>query len=57
MAGASAQQTTLKSITATWTSTLGPKSTLSAGARHAVFDSTSAPYDENALYAAFRLSF
>ena len=53
----SAQQTTLKSITATWTSTLGPKSTLSAGARHAVFDSTSAPYDENALYAAFRLSF
>lgn len=53
----SAQQTTLKAITATWTSTLGPKSTLSAGARHAVFDSTSAPYDENALYAAFRLSF
>ena len=53
----SAQQTTLKSITATWTSTLGPRSTLSAGARHAVFDSTSTPYDENALYAAFRLSF
>ncbi len=53
----SSQQTTLKSITATWSTPLGARSSLSAGARHAEFDSSTAPYDENALYAAFRLSF
>lgn len=52
-----AQQTTLKAITATWTSTLGPNASVSAGARHAVFDSTTTPYDENALFAAVRWSF
>lgn len=50
------QETTLKSVAASWTSTLGPKSSLSVGARHSTFDGT-APYDENALFAAFRLSF
>lgn len=51
------QQTTLRSITATWTSPLGARSTVSAGARHAEFDSTTTPYDENALFAAIRVSF
>ena len=53
----SAVQTTLKSVIATWNATWGPHSTLTAGARRAVFDSTSAPYDENAVFASFRLSF
>ena len=52
-----AQQSTLKAITATWTSTLGPKSTVSAGARRAEFDSTTVPYDETAVFAAFRYAF
>lgn len=51
------QQTTLKSISAEWTSPLGARSTVSAGARHAEFDSSTSPYDENALFAAIRLSF
>lgn len=52
-----AQQTTLKSISTAWTSPLGPRSTVSAGARHSIFDSTTTPYDESALFAAIRLSF
>ena len=51
------QQTTLKAITLLWTGTLGPKSGFTAGVRHAVFDSVTAPYDENALFAAFRFAF
>ena len=51
------QQTTLKSVSAAWSSTLGARSTVSAGLRHIVFDSATTPYDENALYAAVRLSF
>jgi uncharacterized protein (PEP-CTERM system associated) len=50
------QETTLKSVTATWTSTLGPRSSVLAGARRATFEGTT-PYDENAVFAAFRLSF
>lgn len=50
------QQTTLKSVTASWNSSLGPRSSVSAGARHATFEGA-APYDENAVFAAFRLSF
>lgn len=50
------QQTTLKSVVATWASSLGPKSSASAGFRHSTFDGAT-PYDENALFAAFRLSF
>lgn len=51
------QQTTLKAITATWSAPLGARSTMSAGARHAVFDSTTTPYTESALFGAVRLSF
>lgn len=50
------QQTTLRSVAATWNSSLSPRSSVSAGARHSTFDGTT-PYDENALFAAFRLSF
>jgi uncharacterized protein (PEP-CTERM system associated) len=50
-------RSTLKSLTALWTATLGPRSTASAGARHATFDSPSLPYDENSVFASFRLSF
>lgn len=53
----SSQQTTLKAITATWNAPLGARSTMSAGARHAVFDSTTTPYTESALFGAVRLSF
>jgi uncharacterized protein (PEP-CTERM system associated) len=53
----STQQSTLKAITATWTSTLGPKTTVSAGARRAEFDSTTVPYDETAIFAALRYAF
>jgi uncharacterized protein (PEP-CTERM system associated) len=53
----SSQQTTLKAITATWSAPLGARSTMSAGARHAVFDSTTTPYTESALFGAVRLSF
>jgi uncharacterized protein (PEP-CTERM system associated) len=51
------QRSTLKSITATWTAELGPRTTATAGARHADFDSPSSPYDENAVFAAVRMSF
>ena len=50
------QETTFKTVTATWTSTLGPRSSVVAGARHSAFEGTT-PYDENAVFAAFRLSF
>lgn len=53
----SAQETTLKSVTVGWSAPLGARSTVSAGARHAVFDSNTSPYDENAVFAAIRLSF
>jgi uncharacterized protein (PEP-CTERM system associated) len=51
------QRGTLKSITARWTAQLGPRTTATAGARHADFDSESFPYDENAVFAAVRMSF
>lgn len=51
------QQTTVKAVIASWTGRLGPKSRVSAGARHTVFESSTAPYDESALFAAFRMSF
>jgi uncharacterized protein (PEP-CTERM system associated) len=51
------QRNTLKSITATWRAQLGPRTTATAGARHAEFDSPSSPYDENAIFAAVRMSF
>jgi len=53
----SSQTTTLKSVTASWSSTLGPRSGVSAGARYADFTSTTVPYEESALFAAFRYAF
>jgi uncharacterized protein (PEP-CTERM system associated) len=51
------QTTTLKSIAAAWSSRLGRRTDLALGARHAVFDSTSSPYDETAVYGTLRLQF
>jgi uncharacterized protein (PEP-CTERM system associated) len=51
------QLTTLKAVTASWSAPLGARSTVLAGARHAVFDSTVAPYTESAVFAAVRLAF
>jgi len=53
----SALQSTLKSLSALWTAPLGARSTVSAGLRRAEFDSPSNPYDENAIFAALRMSF
>ena len=57
MGDLAAQQTTLKSISAAWSSPLGPRSNVSAGARHTEFESSSVPYDENAVFAAIRIAF
>jgi uncharacterized protein (PEP-CTERM system associated) len=51
------QTTTLKSIAAAWSARLGRRTDLALGARHAVFDSTSSPYDETAVYGTLRLQF
>jgi uncharacterized protein (PEP-CTERM system associated) len=51
------QTTTLKSIAAAWSNRLGRRTDLALGARHAVFDSTSSPYDETAVYGTLRLQF
>jgi uncharacterized protein (PEP-CTERM system associated) len=53
----SALQSTLKSLSALWTAPFGPRSTVSAGLRRAEFDSPTNPYDENAIFAALRMSF
>jgi len=50
-------RSTLKSWTALWTGPLGPRGTFSAGLRRADFESLSAPYEENAVFAALRLAF
>jgi hypothetical protein len=44
-------------VTATWSATLGPRSSLTVGARYADFDSLTSPYEESALYASFRYAF
>jgi uncharacterized protein (PEP-CTERM system associated) len=51
------QTTTLKSLSAAWSSRVGRRTDVSLGARHAVFDSTSSPYDETAVYGTLRLQF
>jgi uncharacterized protein (PEP-CTERM system associated) len=51
------QTTTLKSIAAAWSARLGRRTDLALGARHAVFDSSSSPYDETAVYGTLRLQF
>jgi uncharacterized protein (PEP-CTERM system associated) len=53
----SAQETTLKSITLNWSGRLGARSSVSAGARHADFDSVASPYKENAVFGAIRYAF
>lgn len=54
---ASASGTDLKSITATWTSRLGPYTSVSLGARHSNFDSDVNPYQESALIGSIRMQF
>jgi uncharacterized protein (PEP-CTERM system associated) len=49
------QATALKSLTASWSTRLGRRSSLIAGARHAFFESATNPYRENALFATFQL--
>ena len=53
----SALQSTLKSLAVLWTAPLGARSTVSAGLRRAEFDSPTNLYDENAIFAALRMSF
>ena len=52
-----AQATSLKSLSAQWSNRLGRRTDFSLGARHAVFDSSTSPYDESAVYASLRLQF
>ena len=51
------QESTLNSLSTTWSTRTGPRSTLSAGARWVDFDSTTQPYVERALFANLRLQF
>jgi uncharacterized protein (PEP-CTERM system associated) len=51
------QESTLKSIALGWSMPLGARSTVSAGARHATFDSATEPYKENAVFGAIRYAF
>jgi uncharacterized protein (PEP-CTERM system associated) len=52
-----AQTTSLKTLAALWTQRLGRRTDLSMGARHARFGSTTAPYNETAVYATLGLQF
>ena len=54
---ASSQSNTLRSARLSLTTSLGQRSSASLTARHAVFDSSTAPYTENALIATFGLRF
>ena len=47
----------LRLVSLSWTSKLGPQSSVSLGARHSVFDSPTAPYDESAVTGLFSLQF
>jgi uncharacterized protein (PEP-CTERM system associated) len=51
------QRTSLKAITVAWSTPVGARSTVSAGARIAKFDSPTSPYTENAVFAAARVAF
>jgi uncharacterized protein (PEP-CTERM system associated) len=52
-----AQANDLQSINLNWTSQLSPRSSVSLGARHVEFDSSTAPYVESAVLATFSVSF
>lgn len=47
----------LRSITATWSARLGPRSSVSLGVRHSDFDSVNNPYQESALIGSVRMQF
>ncbi len=47
----------LRLASLSWSSKLGPQSSVSVGARHSVFDSPTAPYDESAITGLFSLQF
>lgn len=49
--------TKLRLVSLTWSSKLGPQSSVSLGARHSVFDSSTAPYDETAVTGLFSVQF
>lgn len=49
--------TSLRSVRASLTTTVGPRSTASLSARHVSFASSTAPYSENALIATFGMRF
>jgi uncharacterized protein (PEP-CTERM system associated) len=49
--------TKLRLVSLNWSSKLGPQSSVSLGARHSVFDSPTAPYDESAVTGLFSLQF
>jgi uncharacterized protein (PEP-CTERM system associated) len=51
------ERNTLKTISLSWTARLGPRTTATAGARRADFDSRTSPYVENAVFAAARYAF
>lgn len=55
--GGGDQSTVLRLISLNWASKLGPRSTVSLGARHAAFDSPTAPYDENVVTGIFSHQF
>ena len=47
----------LRLVSLSWSSKLGPRSSVSLSARHSVFDSPTAPYDESAVTGLFSLQF
>lgn len=51
------QETELRSIALTWSSRLGPRTTVSLGARRSEFDSSTDPYDENAVTGSISMTF
>lgn len=51
------QESTLNSLSTTWLTRTGPRSSLSAGARWVDFDSPTQPYVERAIFANLRLQF
>lgn len=53
----SSLETDLQSITATWSTRLGERSSFSVSLRRSEFDSSSDPYDENAVTAALSMRF
>jgi uncharacterized protein (PEP-CTERM system associated) len=51
------QLTTLRQVNLGWSSKLSPLATVSLGARHAVFDNATQPYDETAVTGTLNLQF